>query len=86
MHCIADWPQVHIALPRDDPIGRYFDYVVAALNAYGESANSSKAASAVPFPPLSVTASLPSDQLAWRDPASTLVLCTATNLAPPTEW
>jgi aryl-phospho-beta-D-glucosidase BglC (GH1 family) len=66
--------------------GLTYYYVVSAINAYGESADSSQAIATIPFPKLTVSASWPEVQLSWQNSATTLVLYTTTNLAPPVYW
>ncbi len=72
----------------DDAItnGATFYYVVSALNAFGESANSDQTSAAVPFPPLSLTASYQNIMLSWPTSTSPLVLKSTTNLFPPVMW
>lgn len=60
----------------------YF-YIVSALNAYGESPNSSPVSVSVPFPRLAVTTSSSNVVLSWPNSASPLTLRSATNLAAP---
>ncbi|HEX5222752.1 MAG TPA: carbohydrate-binding protein [Verrucomicrobiae bacterium] len=66
--------------------GVTYYYVVSAINAYGESANSSEVIATIPFPRLTVAASWPEVQLSWPNSATAFVLYTTTNLAPPVSW
>lgn len=66
--------------------GATYYYVVTAINAYGESANSNQAATATPLPQLSMSTSLPNIQLSWPTSASPLVLHSTTSFVPPVVW
>lgn len=66
--------------------GSTYYYVVTALNAFGESANSDQTRANVPFPKLTVTASPQNVILSWPASASPLALNSATNLLPPVVW
>lgn len=63
--------------------GVTYYYVVSAINAYGESADSSPISVAVPFPRLTVAATPPDVVLSWLNSAAPLTLVTTTNLAAP---
>jgi len=66
--------------------GLIYYYFVTATNSYGESDNSNQASAPVPFPKLSLTASLSNVQLSWPASASVMAVSSATNLSPPIVW
>lgn len=66
--------------------GRTFYYVVSAINAYGEGADSNEVAAAVPFPKLSASYSSQQIALSWSNAAAALRLRSTTNLLPPVMW
>jgi len=66
--------------------GVTYHYVIRALNAFGESVNSSSATTTVPFPRLNLSASPVNLGLSWANSASPLRVTMATNLASPIVW
>ena len=60
--------------------------MLAALNAFGESAPSNEAGVAVPYPRLSAGATATNVMMTWSNPASFLTLRTSTSLVPPVAW
>ena len=61
-------------------------YVVSAVNSYGESLPSNESSVVVPFPQLSASVTSAEVLLSWSNPASAMLLRSATSLISPVMW